>query len=481
VRPLLDPEAPAPPPPPPPPGALRPVPDVPGYFYEFTDGPPAGDACRQIEPLLSQLLGSERESLRLAQELAERYAEIELLYTISETLGRARRLDAAAEKIVRDIGEVFGCRRTSILVYEPEARVLRPIAGWGVDVRGFPPVAVDDRTSVAAQVFREGRMVGPDTAGAAARRGENPRAQQYLGEAFLSLPIVYPEPGGEPRPIGVINLTDRQGTDEFSVSDKKLLEAIANQIGAALENARLVEQDLARQRLESELELGRALQKKLLALPVGDHADIAARCLPAASVGGDFYRVLHLHDDAIGVMLGDVSSHGFAAAMIMALVLSAAGIHAAETEAPDEVLRRLRDSVSGELEETEMYLSLFYGVVHRKARRLRYVNAGHPHAFRIDKNGAVRRLEATTPPLGLAPGERFAAAELPWKKGDLLLLFSDGLVDGREGGAALSEVELLRIVVMLRQRRAEAIVDAVLAEAGGEPAADDRTILVLKA
>jgi phosphoserine phosphatase RsbU/P len=478
VRPALDdPETPAPPPPA---GALRPVPGVPGYFYELTDGAPTPEACRQVEPLLSQLLGGERESLRLAQELAERYAEIELLYTISETLGRARRLDTAAEKIVRDIGEVFGCRRTSILVYEPEARVLRPIAGWGVEVRGFPPVAVDDPTSVAAQVFREGRLIGRDTPDSVVARGDNPRTQQYAGDAFLSLPIVYPEPGGEPRPVGVINLTDRQGTDAFSHSDRKLLEAIANQIGAALENARLVEQDLARQRLESELELGRALQRKLLALPVGDHADIAARCLPAASVGGDFYRVLHLHDDAIGVMLGDVSSHGFAAAMIMALVLSAAGIHAAETEAPEEALRRLLESVRGELEETEMYLSLFYGVVNRKARRLRYVNAGHPHAFRVDKNGAVRRLEATTPPLGLAPGERFTAAELPWKKGDVLLLFSDGMVDAREGVPALSETELLRIVVTLRQRRAAAIVDAVLAEAGGE-AADDRTILVLKA
>jgi sigma-B regulation protein RsbU (phosphoserine phosphatase) len=466
---------------PPPSAALRPVPDAPGYFYEFADGPRADDACREVEPLLSQLLGGERESLRLAQELAERYAEIELLYTISETLGRARRLDAAAEKIVRDIGEVFGCRRTSILVYEPEASVLRPIAGWGVEVRGFPPVAIDDPTSVAAQVFREGRMIDQDTEGATAPRAGSTRTQQYQGAAFLSLPIVYPEPGGEPRPIGVINLTDRYGTDQFSASDKKLLEAIANQIGAALENARLVEQDLARQRLESELDLGRALQRKLLALPVGDHADLAARCLPAASVGGDFYRVLHLHDDAIGVMLGDVSSHGFAAAMIMALVLSAAGIHAAETEAPEEVLRRLRDSVSGELEETEMYLSLFYGVVNRKARRLRYVNAGHPHAFQVDKNGATRRLEATTTPLGLVPGERFAAAELPWRKGDLLLLFSDGLVDGRGGAAALNEADLLRIVVRLRQRRAEAIVDAVLTEAGDEPASDDRTILVLKA
>jgi sigma-B regulation protein RsbU (phosphoserine phosphatase) len=434
-----------------------------------------------LEPALGEFLDSERESLRLAQELADRYAEIELLYSISETLGQARRLDAAAEQIVREVGQVFGCRRTSILVYDAETRRLRPVAGWGIDVSAFGPVDVDDPCSVAAQVFRERRMMGHDATDPSPLPPECAPERQYRGEAFLSLPIVYPQPGGAPRPIGVLNLTDRQGTDAFSDSDKKLVAAIANQIGAALENARLVEQDLARQRLQRELELARDLQRKLLGPPAGDHADVAARCLPAASVGGDFYHVIRLHDDAFGVMLGDVSSHGFAAALIMALVLSAAGIHAATTEAPDEVLMRLRDSVAGELEETEMYLSLFYGVADRRARRLRYANAGHPHAFRIDKNGAVRRLEATMPPLGLGPERRIRAAEIPWKKGDVLLLFSDGLLDSRSGGTVAGERAIVQLAATLRQRPAGAILDAVLAQVGGEPSADDRTIVVLKA
>lgn len=461
---------------------LTPVPGLPGYYYEVKATPAEAARIRPVlEPALREVLTSELESLRLAEELADRYAEIELLYSISETLGQARRLDAAAEQIVREVGQVFGCRRASILVYDAGRRHLRPVAGWGINVSTFPPVSVDDPCSVAAQVFREGRMIGRDATDPSPLPTECAPDRQYRGEAFLSLPIVYPQPGGEPRPIGVLNLTDRRGADAFSPSDKKLIAAIANQIGAALENARLVERDLARQGLQRELELAHDLQRKLLGPPLADHADVAARCLPAASVGGDFYHVIRLRDEAIGVMLGDVSSHGFAAALIMALVLSAAGIHAATAEAPDEVLRRLRASVAGELEETEMYLSLFYGVVDREARRLRYANAGHPHAFRIDKNGSVKRLGATTPPLGLAPGQRILAAEMPWKRGDLLLLFSDGLVDGRSGGTTAAEREVVQLAVTLRQRPAQAIVDAVLARAGDEPAADDRTILVLKA
>ncbi len=461
----------------------RSVPGVEGHDYA-QPGAAAREAlpevCRQIEPLLSELLRSYREALQLGEELAVRYAEIELLYTISETLGQAHRLETAAELIVREVGRVFGCRRCSILVLDPAEGLLKPVAGFGVDVRTFPAVRVDDPRSVAARAFREARTIGPAQALGPAPEEAGDRARRYRGAAFLSVPIVYPEPGGPPRPIGVLNLTDREGLDSFSESDQKLITAIANQIGAALENARLVEQDLARQRLEQELELARHLQRKLLTPPLADRADVAARCLPAATVGGDFYRVIRLDEQALGVMLGDVSSHGFAAALIMALVLSAAGIHATAAQAPAEVMRRLNQSVAGELEETEMYLTLFYGVVDRKQGRLRYANAGHPHAFRVDKNGAARRLEATMPPLGLAPGRRILSREIPWKKGDILVLFSDGLLDRRAEGTAAAERTVLDAAIALRQRPAQAIVDAILAP-GAEPAADDRTILVLKA
>ena len=131
-----------------------------------------------------------------------------------------------------------------------------------------------------------------------------------------------------------MNLTDRIGGDRFTLDDRKLVGAVANQIGAAVENARLVERDLQQQRLQRELELAHDLQLKLLPSPSvlqGD-AEVAARCLPADSVGGDFYTFSRLGKGRVGVMLGDVASHGFSAALVMALVMSAAGIHAATVD-----------------------------------------------------------------------------------------------------------------------------------------------------
>src|SRR5213078_5133652 len=111
-----------------------------------------------------------------------------------------------------------------------------------------------------------------------AQKPTSPAERQYRGQSFLSVPVVYASPGRVPTPIGVINLTDRTGEDAFTAGDRKLVAAIANQIGAAIENARLVELDLSQQRVRRELELAPDLQLKLLPSPlvIAARADVAA-------------------------------------------------------------------------------------------------------------------------------------------------------------------------------------------------------------
>jgi sigma-B regulation protein RsbU (phosphoserine phosphatase) len=201
-------------------------------------------------------------------------------------------------------------------------------------------------------------------------------------------------------------------------------------------------------------------------------------------VGGDFYTFSRLGRGRVGVMLGDVASHGFSAALVMALVMSAAGIHAAASVTPDETLSALLDSLETELAETEMYFSVFYGVLDPLAGRLAYANAGHPYAFRFPRFGEPERLESTAPPLGLATAGSIQRKQVPWSVGhDLLALWTDGLVDARNDlEEPFGEARLLAIIGEHRNESAETIVQAVLDEAetfGAHPT-DDRTLLILR-
>ena len=467
---------------------LQPVPGAPGLWLEVAHGESSGleRAAQRVTPVVGALLESERQRAHVAEELAGRYEEIDLLYAISEILGRTIHLEEAAQIIVREVSAVVGARRASIMVYDETSRTLGTVAARGFAPEGLVAVDVDDDCSVAARVFREQRIITFDPTNPDSVAPDCGDIRGYRGHSFISVPICYGAAGIGLRCVGVISLTDRIGGDRFTLDDRKLVSAVANQIGAAVENARLVDRDLQQQRLQHELELAHDLQLKLLPSPSvlqGD-AEVFARCLPADSVGGDFYTFSRLGRGRVGVMLGDVASHGFSAALVMAMVMSAAGIHAAAETTPDETLAALLDSLSSELAKTEMHFSVFYGVLDPQARRLSYASAGHPHAFRVPRAGAPQRLEATAPPLGLAALGTIQRRQIEWMPGtDLLVLWTDGLVDARnEAGEAYGEQRLLDSIAAHRTESAEAIVGAVLAQAesfGGEPI-DDRTLLVMR-
>jgi len=467
---------------------LEPVDEIEGFWLEVggvAESRLAATAAALV-PIVGALLVTERQRGFLAEELTSRYEEIDLLYAISEILGQTVQLEEATQIIANEVSTVVGARRASIMVYDEDAAVLRTVAARGFALDGLTPVRVDDDSSVAARVYRERRVVAYDPATPDVVSTDCGEARRYRGHAFLSVPICYGAPGSPLRCVGVINLTDRLGGDRFTLSDRKLVTAVANQIGAAVENARLVERDRRQQRMRHELELAHDLQLKLLPAPSvlqGD-ADVAARCYPADSVGGDFYTFTRLGRGRVGVMLGDVASHGFSAALVMALVMSAAGIHAAASVTPDETLSALLDSLSTELTTTEMYFSVFYGVIDPLTGRLSYANAGHPYAFRVPRFGDPERLEATAPPLGLATAGSIQRRQVPWSVDhDLLVLWTDGLVDARnEAGEPFGEQRLLEIVCERRAETPEAIVAAVIeaALAFGARPADDRTVLILR-
>jgi sigma-B regulation protein RsbU (phosphoserine phosphatase) len=130
-----------------------------------------------------------------------------------------------------------------------------------------------------------------------------------------------------------------------------------------------------------------------------------------------------------------------------------------------------------------MFLSVFYGVLDPRNRRLTYANAGHQHAFKLPKDGAPERLPTTAPPLGLASVETIRRNQVPWLPGDdLLCLWTDGLIDtrGEEGG--FTEEMLLAELGRLRGESPDQIVRSVfeLADTFTDHPADDRTLLVLR-
>ena len=251
LRPLVDEAV---PPPVPSTDTLERIPELEGTWLEVGSGK-KGNGAKALADVIGAVLGAEREAVQVAAELSERYEEIDLIYTISEILGHTIRLDEAAHRILKEVATVVRARRATLMVHDPQANVLRLVAARGVELGEVDPIEVDDPCSIAARVFREMKIFSYDPSDSGIPDPGCGEDRAYRGRAFISVPVVYAAPGGTPKPIGVINLTDRLGADAFTAGDRKLVAAIANQIGAAVENARLVERDQGQQRVRREMEL----------------------------------------------------------------------------------------------------------------------------------------------------------------------------------------------------------------------------------
>ncbi|MDQ2891350.1 MAG: SpoIIE family protein phosphatase [Gemmatimonadota bacterium] len=421
----------------------------------------------------------ELEIENAARELAERYEEINLLYTISEILGRTVSLERAAETILKEVSETVGAGRGVIFTCEPGGNVLEPIASVGF-AGELQTVPISDALNLAARAFRVRHpvVIAPS---------DRLRDDGFRVGALLAVPIMWTREAGRPELLGAVSLTNRENAAEFSAGDVKLVAAIATQIGSAIQNARLVRESIEQQRLLQEVRLAHDLQMKLL--PPGNvvapQAEAAARVVPAESVGGDFYHLFRLTPTATGVMIGDVSSHGYRAALIMALTMSAAAIHAQSTLDPGAMLHALLYSLRDELSNTEMFITMFYGVVDKQAGTLQYANAGHPHVFCCRASGEPERLGAIDPPLGLAD-QAPTSRTVPWASAtDLLVLFTDGVTDAlNEQGKTMGEERVLATVKKYAAEPSSVIVDRVFdalsAFTGDVPARDDLTLVVLR-
>lgn len=476
-----------------PPGASQP-PGSDGHRFRVSPpgGPPlevlveggerAGPIALVLRSALERTTALEGRLAERGLQLAERREEIGLLHSISETLASILHLDEAAQHILEEGTRVLGAEKGSLWVYSGDDDLLRLAASvGGGEARAWIPV--EDETSMTARTFRSAQ---PVTAAARSQGGVGSGGDRVGRRGLrVSIPIRYAPASGPPRTVGVLNLSGTRDHAHSAPGDLRVLVALANQIGAALEMNRLLRENMARERVAREMELAHDLQMKLLPpVPQIPGIEAAARVFPTESVGGDFYQILQLSEGRVGVMIGDVSGHGFPAALIMALVMSAAAIYAEQGAAPAAVLGHVDRAIGDELESTEMYLSLCYCVLSPHEATITYSNAGHPHAFVVSPRGGNRRLFATDPPMGTG-GPPYGEEAVRWSRGeDLLLLFTDGLSDtlarlrrqsGEDlvlatvaGHAARPVTEILR---HLFQMSAQAIPSMP---------ADDRTAVILR-
>jgi serine phosphatase RsbU (regulator of sigma subunit) len=304
-------------------------------------------------------------------------------------------------------------------------------------------------------------------------------------KASILVPLVYQE-----KVIGLFSLGEKKSGKFYNRQDIDLLRAVANQGAVAIENARLFQENLEKQRMEEELAIGRELQMSMLPseCPQLEGFEIAAYSEPAREVGGDFYDFIEISEGEIGIVIGDVTGKSVSGALVMSASRSIFRMLGEERLTVSESMIRANRRTKKDI-KTGMFVALLYAVLVATDKSVTLCSAGQTQPIsRSAASGETRlvQTEGDTFPLGILEDATYEDTRLQLEVGDKVVLYTDGIVEAMNEQKELFGFDrLLEVIKKSPAETAEALLeeikDKVNEFAGTAPQHDDITIIVVQA
>jgi sigma-B regulation protein RsbU (phosphoserine phosphatase) len=283
--------------------------------------------------------------------------------------------------------------------------------------------------------------------------------------------------------LGVLYLDSRRPA-AFSRLDRQILDALAADAASILDNARLVERERERQRMEQEINIARDIQQALLPKDFREfpHLTVNGFNLPCLSVGGDYFDVFPLGDNRTAFLIADVSGKGLGAALLTTMLQGALSGMTLGTD-PARLFNHVNNFLCSHA-EVGRYATMFFGILDDKGH-LEFINAGHPSPFLLRNGEAIESFTEGSYPVGLVPGAEYTAVCLKLEPGDTLVLFSDGVTEAMDPDEQLFGVPRLRDVLTGQtecplDNIQKCVLEAVENFTRGARQADDLTLLIVR-
>ena len=430
----------------------------------------------QLLTLTASRIGQAIQNARLYSRVTRQTQTLEVLNEISVELTSILDLDKLFERIGLLLRRLIDYQMFSIMLIDERRQRLVTRYRWRFGQTAMPGQWLPLDAGLVGAAVREWRLINvPDV-------HKDPRYHLINPEtrSEMVVPLFYKN-----RVIGVLDL-EHVRPNFFHDRHERTLTTLAAQIAIAIENARLYQQVLRHeQQLERDLQMAREVQLRLLPprCPQHRNAELAARFLPARSIGGDLYDFLEYDPSRTAIVLGDVSGKAAPAALFAALVSGIMRSAANQSPSPGQMLAHLNDALQERKLESQ-YVTMLFALWNDDNRTLQVSNAGAvPPIF--CRSGEVTMLRAEGFPLGMFPDVTYEEFTVATQPGDAFIFVSDGLTDAENSQGEMYGTErLTSLLCSLRDLPALEIADSIFADVsrfqGGKDRFDDETILVLR-
>lgn len=415
------------------------------------------------------------EQMRAQRELATQLARSTTLREAAVAATSSADVDEVARGVLEALREHLGHRAGDIRLLEADGVHLTLIAAFGYPeptVRRIARARTDDPSLLALRAVREDRLLTHDDDVLSPERLAFLRGSGVLEERHASVPI-----RSRGAVLGTLTLVF-EVRRPFAPEELALMQTVADVVGQAFENMRVY---------QAEHDLAETLQSSLLILPervpgvVFEHLYHSAA--EAARVGGDFYDVFELEHGRLGIVIGDVSGKGVDAAALTMVTRNAIRAYAYEGASPARTLAKVNEMVL-RMSDPSSFVTALFGVLDPARRDLVYCAAGHPPGLVRRRDGRLEATASSSPFLGAFDSLEFVDESALLGSGDILFLYTDGVLEARRGDRELFGEERLFEALSGASTPVRAVTEVferLTAFAGGELSDDVALLAVMPA
>lgn len=460
--------------------------------------------------LLAVTFNSMKDNLRISMvEQKKKVRQFSALHSLGTVIQSFRDLDNLLKAIVTNAAEVMNSAKCSITLFDDQKKELFIKVGLGLKENQAQSGtgSVDDDVNGDGQgVSGDGQDEGilehitPSGGGfinewvikqgqpllvkdiETDKRFSHLSGRGYSSRSFMVVPLKLKD-----EVTGTMSMTEKAGEDSYTQEDLRLLTILASQVAMAIENTRFHEESIERDRIRRELEIANHIQMNMLpsSFPSVEGLDISSQSLPAKKVGGDYYDLIKISPQQVGVAIGDVSGKGMPAALLMVEIRTIIQAKAPDSTTSLEVIRKVNEIISKDA-EPGMYATLFYGIYDLPTRVLTYTNAGHNYPLLYHpETDTYDSLETTGMFVGMFDNPPYKEVSVQLNPGDIIIFYTDGVTEAVSASGEMYGLKRLCSTISgCREGNAAQLREAIEASvdefASGEEQADDITVMIMK-
>ncbi|MCD6442906.1 MAG: SpoIIE family protein phosphatase [Thermotogae bacterium] len=398
------------------------------------------------------------------EELSRTYEELYALFTVTQILTKHMDPYEALEEFLNALVNAIPSKSAGVYLLKDDERILRTLR--------------DDEIWKPLEKFLEESMIKDMKNVIISEKKDEPVEGI---ENFLCVPVL----SGE-KLWGYIVMFNKVDGAFYTAGDRKILESAATQLAFSIRNYEYLKERIERERLKEQLTIAKDIQQGLLpkSFPRNEYFEVFAKTIPTIFVGGDYYDVVELKNGDYLFVMADVSGKGIPAALLMSSLRSVLRAWSDTLRSLGEFVQRLNRVIYRDTPD-DRFITMMSLILKPKERKLVLCNAGHDPVILVEPNSMIENITSVGIPLGIFDEAEYEEREFNLKPGNMLVLYTDGIVEARNPtGEEYGFERLEDLLVKIREFDSESVVNRIIKNvkdfSASAPQHDDMTVMVIK-